>query len=125
MAEYIQVFFSSSDDKETVARRVSSVVGARLDPSDKPYADYWGQKGEIFFDLKFGHDLEDAGGIPFERMPYVLTVRGYRGDEEKHEAEARAAFERLKSLRYRPLYLVWGVEKIIDHAEAEADLESS
>jgi hypothetical protein len=122
--DYIQVYFSSTDDKETVAQLVSRAVGTRLDPSDKPYADYWGQKGEIFFDLKYGHDLEDSGGIPFERMPYVLTVRGHRGDKDKHEAEAKAAFERLKSLGYRPLYLVWGVEKILDHAEQE-DLKSS
>jgi hypothetical protein len=110
--DYIEIYFAAPDDLATVATRVSKVIGAQLEPSDEPYADYMGRRDGVVYDLKFGHDLEDDVGIPFERMPYTLTVRGARDEQARHEALAKAAFEELKD-DYHPIYVVLGVSKVL------------
>jgi hypothetical protein len=109
---YIEVYFATPDDLATVAARVSKIVGTPLEPSSEPYADYMGQRDGVTYDLKFGHDLEDDLGIPFERMPYTLTIRGARNEQARHEALATEAFEGLGK-DYHPIYVVRGVSKVL------------
>jgi hypothetical protein len=109
---YVEVYFATPDDLATVAARVSKIVATPLEPSREPYADFIGQRDGIVYDLKFGHDLENDLGIPFERMPYTLTVRGARNEQARQEALAMEAFEELKN-DYSPIYVVRGVSKIL------------
>jgi hypothetical protein len=112
MPSYVELYFASPDDRSTVVERVSSAIGASFQPSGEPYADYMGKKDGVVFDLKFGHELEDDIGIPFERMPIVLTVRGERGEEDRHEATAKRVFEKLKG-DYHPAYVVRALSKVL------------
>ncbi|MET8278703.1 hypothetical protein [Micromonospora sp. NPDC005174] len=93
--------------------RVGSALGAQFEPSDKPYADYLGRTEDLALDFKAGHDLEDDAGIPFEDMPYVLTVRDFhRGQLD--EPAARKMFAQLEGLGNRPMYLVRGLQEILE-----------
>jgi hypothetical protein len=113
MATYVEIYFASTDDREQVVRKVSSAVGVPFEPSDKPYADYTGKTQNLLLDFKVGHDLEDDAGIPFETMPYVLTVRDLlRGQLE--EPAARKMFQAMEGLGYRPMYLVKGLGQILE-----------
>jgi hypothetical protein len=113
MANYLEIYFASAEEREQVVDRVSSALGIPFEPSDKPYADYLGKTGDLVLDFKRGHDLEDDAGIPFEHMPYVLTVRDVqRGQLE--EPAAREMFHELEGLGYRPMYLVRGLGQILE-----------
>jgi hypothetical protein len=116
MATYVEIYFASTDDREQVVRKVSSAVGVPFEPSDKPYADYTGKAHDLVLDFKVGHGLEDDAGIPFESMPYVLTVRDLlRGQLE--EPAARTMFQAMEGLGYRPMYLVKGLGQILESLE--------
>jgi len=66
----------------------------------------------LALDFKVGQELEDDAGIPFEEMPYVLTVRDFqRGQVDK--PAAREMFARLERLGCRPMYLVRGLQEIL------------
>jgi hypothetical protein len=112
MANYTEIFFGSEDDRDVVVERISSALGIPLAPSAEPYADYQGSTDELAVDLKITHTYEDDSGIPFEDMPYVLTIRDkLRGQLE--EAAGRTMFDQLDPLGYRPMYLVRGLTKIL------------
>lgn len=113
MPDYVEIFFGSTEDRERVADQVSSALGIPFEPSDKPYADYLGRTDDLALDFKVGHELEDDAGIPFEDMPYILTVRDFqRGQMD--EPAARAMFAELERLGYRPMYLVRGLQEILE-----------
>lgn len=112
MADYLQVYFAAKDDRAELVNKVSSALGVPLEPTAEPYADYMGRTEMLVFDFATEHSLEDDAGIPFEDMPYVLTVRGARGQEQ--EQAARAIFTRIKELDYHPVYLVKGLGKILE-----------
>lgn len=116
MADHLEIFFGSSDDKDTVVELISTALGAPLLPSAEPYADYQTKAEELVLDFRIAHTLEDDSGIPFENMPYVLTIRDkLRGQSE--EAAGRRMFEQLTPLGYRPMYLVRGLTKILESVE--------
>jgi hypothetical protein len=103
MANYLEIYFASADEGAQVVSRVSSALGIPFEPCDEPYADYLGKTD----------DLQDDAGIPFESMPYVLTVRDLqRGQLE--EPAARAMFRELEGLGYRPMYLVRGLGQVLE-----------
>ncbi|MGC4746903.1 hypothetical protein ACLQ28_14740 [Micromonospora sp. DT201] len=113
MPNYVQIYFGSTDGQEQVAGRVSSALGIPFEPSDKPYADYLGKTDHLALDFKVGHELEDDAGVPFEDMPFVLTVRDFlRGQSD--EPAARKMFSELGRLGYRPMYLVRGFQEILE-----------
>lgn len=113
MADYLQIYFDAPGSSADQVDRVAEAVGVPLEPSDQPYADFMGVSGDLGFDFKRGHRLDDDGGIPFGRMPFVLTVRGPGGQAGVAGQVARAVFDKLDDLGYRPLYLVLGLEKIL------------
>ncbi|MEV4385475.1 hypothetical protein AB0J68_07055 [Micromonospora sp. NPDC049580] len=112
MPNYVEIYFGSTDDRERVVDKVSSTLGIPFEPSDKPYADYLGKTEDLAIDFKVGHELEDDAGIPFEEMPYVLTVRDFRRGQ-LDEPAARKMFGELEGLGYRPMYLVRGLQEIL------------
>ncbi|MFY1618935.1 hypothetical protein [Micromonospora sp. WMMD736] len=113
MPNYVQIYFGSTEDRERVADQVSSALGVPFEPSDQPYADYLGRTEDVAIDFTAGHELEDDAGVPFEDMPYVLTVRDFqRGQLD--EAAARKMFVALERLGYRPVYLVRGLQEILE-----------
>ncbi|MGV9210853.1 hypothetical protein ACTFTM_03220 [Micromonospora sp. RB23] len=105
MPNYVEIYFGSTEDRERVA--------VSLETSDKPYADYLGRTEDLALDFKAGHDLEDDAGIPFEDMPYALTVRDFQRGEVDEPA-AREMFAKLHRLGFRPLYLVRGLQEILE-----------
>ena len=118
MADYRQIYFDAPGSSADQVGRVAEIIGVPFNPSAEPYADFMAVSGDLGFDFKRGHDLEDDGGVPFERMPFVLTVRGPRGQADQEEQVARAAFDKLDHLGYRPLYLVRGLGKILVSKDA-------
>ncbi|MEU0547839.1 hypothetical protein [Micromonospora sp. NPDC005979] len=116
MPNYVEIYFGSIEDRGRVADQVSSALGIPFAPSDKPYADYLGRTDDLALDFKVGHELEDDAGIPFEAMPYVLTVRDFqRGQLD--EPAARKMFAELEGLGYRPMYLVRGLQEILQFSD--------
>jgi hypothetical protein len=113
VADYLEIYFDAPGSSADQVDRVAEAIGVSFEPSDQPYADFMGVSGDLGFDFKRGHRLDDDGGIPFERMPFVLTVRGPGRQAGLEEQVARAAFDKLDDLGYRPLYLVLGLEKIL------------
>jgi hypothetical protein len=111
MPTYVQIYFASQDSGDRLLSRVGAALGVRFEPVDRPYAGYRASTGDLVLDLAFSHELEDDAGVPFERMPHVLTVRDLqRGQHE--ESAAREMFRRLEGLGYRPMYLVKGLVPI-------------
>lgn len=105
----MEIYFDAPGSSADHVDRVAEAVGVPFEPIDKPYADFMGVTDDMGFDFKRGHNLQgDDGGVPFERLPFVLTVRGL-----EREQVARAVFDKLDDLGYRPLYLVLGLEKIL------------
>ncbi|WP_435204288.1 hypothetical protein [Micromonospora sp. bgisy143] len=116
MPNYVQVYFGSTDDRDRVADQVSSALGVPFQPSDKPYADYLGRTEDLALDFTVGHELEDDAGIPFEDMPHVLTVRDFhRGQLD--EPAGRKMFVALERLGHRPIYLVRGLQEILESVD--------
>jgi hypothetical protein len=116
MPNYTEIFFGSNDDQDTIVDKVSSALGIPLKPSDEPYAAYLGMTEDLVLDFNIRHSLEDDAGIPFEDMPYTLTVRSLRG-RQLEEPAARRIFHELEGLNYRPMYLVRGLQEILERID--------
>ncbi|ASO22452.1 hypothetical protein FHR81_004191 [Actinoalloteichus hoggarensis] len=120
MSDHYEVFFDAAGagrSLEEVARLVSTAVDIPLQRDDDPDREYWAERDGVFFDLYSDHGMEDDAGIPFERMPYSLTLRSGTSGLDRQRVIAEQVFDRLCAEGMRPIYLVWGIERIIRHAD--------
>ncbi|AOS65392.1 hypothetical protein [Actinoalloteichus hymeniacidonis] len=119
MGDTYEIYFGSAgsgNPKERFAELVSAAIDAPLQPDDDPYRNYWAERDGVYFDLYSEHGMDNDAGIPFEQMPYSVTLRSDIAREEQLRI-AEAVFERLREAGLRPIYLVWGIERTIRHAD--------
>jgi hypothetical protein len=123
MASYFEVYFADQGDPKVTVEQIERIIGLKLEPIEKPYADYRAirtpESGHsLTFELALQNNLDSEAdedhGIPFKEMPRVLTVRGPRGDEEHHKKIAQDVFIQLKEIGCKPLYFVYDLDEVID-----------
>lgn len=130
MTDYVEVYFDSPWSHDAVVATLGHILGLQFAKVEVPYADYLAVSNEgtpnfVSYDFSLSHDEEDDLGIPFTRMPYVLTIRGARNDKERHKKIAEDVFSKLKENECGPVCVMYADSQLLDywnpgHAESSS-----
>lgn len=102
MSTYHQIFVRSAEPPETLLADLTVICGTPFTKIDDGQVDYASHSDTAFVDLELSHEFDADRDMPFDRYPWLITVRDRDRDQERQQQSAREIFDALAAIgRYR------------------------